>query len=320
MSSPVAPRLISRRRVLALGGGLAGGLVAAGSPLAGAALAAPRYRQRGTLRSKQIQQIVEAEGTLSKGVLGISIARHDFGIVAGPQGVSFTPSFELHGDLYFQPIGGGQAFFNGDLALRPQEINPVIDAILTHGLSFQAFHQHFYDLSPEVWFIHLRGRGDALALARAVRRVLAATATPLPQTTPSKPTTPFDAKRLGRILRGDAQVGEDGVVTVTVPRTDAIVVDGVLVSPEANVSTNVEFLPLSADGTRAAAAPDFSMTAGEIDPVMRIMRRQGWDIGCLYNQETAEAPQLYFSHQFATGDPYALARQIRVGLDRTRSA
>ncbi len=27
---------------------------------------------------------------------------------------------------------------------------------------------------------------------------------------------------------------------------------------------------------------------------MQVMRQQGWDIGCLYNQETDEHPQLYF--------------------------
>jgi hypothetical protein len=317
MSNTEPSARISRRHVLALGGTVAGGLAAA-TPLAAAA-AGPRYGQHGSLPAKQIEQIIQADGTVSKGVLGISIERPDIGGVTGPQGVMFTPSFELHGDLYFQPLGGRLAFFNGDLALLPGEVDPVIDAILTNGLAFQALHQHFYDLSPEVWFIHLRGRGDALTLARAVRNVLRATATPLPQTMPSNPTTPLDAKRLGRILRGDAQVGDDGVVTVSVSRTDTIVIDDVRVSPEANISTSVEFLPLDAAGSRAAASPDFSMTTGEIAPVIRVMRRQGFDIGCLYNQETGEQPQLFFSHQFATGDPYILAGHIRAGLDRTRT-
>jgi hypothetical protein len=45
----------------------------------------------------------------------------------------------------------------------------------------------------------------------------------------------------------------------------------------------------------------------------------GWYQGCLYNQETDEAPQLYFAHMLKTGDAYALAREIRSGLDRTAS-
>jgi hypothetical protein len=35
---------------------------------------------------------------------------------------------------------------------------------------------------------------------------------------------------------------------------------------------------------------------------MRVMLARGWFVGCLYNQETAEHPQLYFSHQLKTGD------------------
>jgi hypothetical protein len=315
---------LSRRRLLALGGGgLAGGLAAsAASPFAATALArAPRarYHQHGRLPVKQIEAVIGADGTVSKGVLGISIERPDLGVVTGPQGVVFPPPFELHGDLTFQPLQGGKAFFNGDLALKPDEIDAVIDAILRNGLTFQAFHQHFYDITPEVWFIHLRGLGSPIGLAHAVRNVLAATATPLPQQMPTNPPTPLDSKRLGRILRGDAQVGGDGVVTVSVGRTDTIVIGEVEAAAEANISTSVEFLPLAADGSRAAAVPDFAMTAGEITPVMREMRSQGWDIGCLYNQESAEQPQLYFSHQFKTGDPYTLAAEVRRGLDRTRT-
>jgi hypothetical protein len=56
---------------------------------------------------------------------------------------------------------------------------------------------------------------------------------------PANPTTPLDPGRLASILHGDAQVGDGGVVTVTIDRSDEIVIDGIRVSPEANISTNV---------------------------------------------------------------------------------
>ncbi len=61
------------------------------------------------------------------------------------------------------------------------------------------------------------------------------------------------------------------------------------------------------------------MVASEVTPVVRLMRRQGWFQGCLYNQETDEYPQLYFDHMLKVGDPYALAHEIRRGLNQTRS-
>jgi hypothetical protein len=53
---------------------------------------------------------------------------------------------------------------------------------------------------------------------------------------------------------------------------------------------------------------------------MRRMRREGFDIHCLYNQETAETPQLYFSHLLGVGNPYYYARAIRRILQQTNPA
>lgn len=47
------------------------------------------------------------------------------------------------------------------------------------------------------------------------------------------------------------------------------------------------------------------------------MRQHGWTVHCLYNQETAESPQLYFAHMMKTGNPISLAHEIRDGLDKT---
>jgi hypothetical protein len=100
-----------------------------------------------------------------------------------------------------------------------------------------------------------------------------------------------------------------------VPRTDAIHLTGIAVKPALNVSSNISIQPL--DGGMAAAAPDFAMKASEVRPVIATMRKHGWMVHCLYNQETAEVPQLYFAHMMKTGDPLALSREIRDGLDRT---
>ena len=306
---------VSRRGALVLGGSVAAGLFATPTAL-GASGTSTAASQQSRLPVERMQAILQAEGSVTNGVLSVSIDRTDIGTVH-LRGVPIKPSFEVNGDLTFQPVGNGQAFFNGDLALKPNEVNPVIDAILANGLVFQAEHQHFYDFNPPVWFIHLRGLDDPIALARAVHNVLKATSAPLPQQPPVHPTTPLDPDRLQHILHGyDAEVGEDGVVTVFVARKDTISIAGVRVRPQTNIETNIGFQPLNHSGSRTAVAPDFGMVASEIDPVMRVMRGQGWDIGCLYNQETDEHPQLFFSHQFKTGDPYQLAREVRRGLDQ----
>jgi Domain of Unknown Function (DUF1259) len=297
------------------------------SALAGTAFAHHRHHRHahhsggngGSLPVDAMQSALGAQGTVTDGVLSVGIDREDIGTVS-LNGTPIKPSFEVNGSLDFQPIGNHQAFFNGDLALKPDELNKVIDAITSNGLTFQAEHQHMYDFSPMVWFIHLRGKGDPVKLAHEVHNVLKATSTPLPQSPPSKPSTPLDKGKLQKILHGyDAEVGNDGVVTVFVARRDTQTIDGVQVKPETNIATNIAFEPLSSDGSDSAVIPDFAMEAQEINGVVGTMRAMNWDIGCLYNQETDEHPQLFFSHQFKRGNPYQLAAEIRKGLDQMNS-
>ena len=320
MAIPDVSTRISRRQALALGGGVAaGGLLSAASPMAAGAATRPPLTQSGTLPVKQIESIVQAQGTVTNGVLVIDIERKDMGNVAGPIGVTFTPAFELDGSLTFQPLGQNLAFFNGDLPLRPAETQPFIDALVAKGIVFQAFHQHYIEMRPNVWFIHFRALGNPLTIAEGIHRAIKVTSTPLPQAPPAHPTSPLNAKLLGQILHGQASIGDQGVVTVNVSRKDQIVIDGVQVSPEANIATGIEFKPLSTTGDKAAAAPDFGMIGPEVQPVVSLMRRQGWFVGCLYNQETDETPQLYFAHMLKTGDAYTLAAEVRRGLDQTNS-
>lgn len=224
----------------------------------------------------------------------------------------------MHGDLYFQPLGRGQAFLNGDMALLAEEVNPFIAALLKQGLVFQAFHQHYPDMETQIWFVHFRGTGDPLALARAVKAATSETATPFPQAPPSNPSTPLQPELLASILHGSAEVGDGGVVTVTVNRSTPVWIDKVQVKPEAGISTTIEFKPTG--GSQADVAPDFSLTAVEVQRVVKLMLTElGWFQGCLYNQETSENPQLYFDHMLKKGDAYALAKEIRRGLQFTHS-
>jgi hypothetical protein len=310
-----------RRRTLVTGGTLLAGLLdaqvaradQAGTPEA----QSNSPRATGTLPAGAIQTILRSQGSVSDGVLSIDQDRDDLDKVLGPGGIPWKPSFQIRNELHFQMIGGRRAIFNGELSLLDRETNPVIDRILANGLVFQSFHQHFFDLKPQLWHMHFRGIGAPLDLARAVANVIAATATPLPQTMPAHPSTPLNANLLARILGGEAEIDDDGVVHVTVPRKEQIVLAGVPISPGLGVQHDIGFEPLG--GNLTAVGPDFALTASEVNPAMEITRKYGFAVHCLYNQETAERPQLYFSHQLAVGDAYDLARAIRRALEKTNT-
>jgi hypothetical protein len=321
MSESKSELPITRRTALAIGGGTAAGLLLPSGLAQAAAKRGGPLRQSGKLPSlAAMENILHVEGDMSEGLAHFSIDRSDAKHVKGPMGVEFSGSFEINGDLYFQPLRGGKlAFLNGDVPLKPNELNPFIDALLANGLTFQAMHQHYFDLTPMYWFIHFRGVAAPLPLAKAIKGALDTTAIPFPQKAPEKPSTPFDARRLAKILHGTATVGDEGVVTVDISRKGQIVIEGVEVNPDANVSTNVQFKPHGKTKDAAVAGPDFSMTSSEVTPVVSLMRAAGWQVHCLYNQETAESPQLYFSHMLKTGDVYELAADIRRGLDLTHA-
>jgi hypothetical protein len=299
------------------GGGSSGN--SAGNSTGGKSSGAPPGTTQ-RLPVAQIEQILRMQGKVDNGVLTIDQDRDDLHVTDADAGkpIPFGPAWEDHGEIYFQPGGANRALLNANLAVLPSEADRVIDKLEAGGLVFQAFHQHVMDLTPMVFFIHFRGVGDPLQLARATAAAIAVTGTPLPQQLPAHPTTPLPAGQLGKILGGDPEVAGDGVVLVDVPRRDNLELGGVGASSSAGLGTEVAFEPLPNGQT--AVMPDFGMTASEVDPVMRAMRAAGFTVGCLYNQETDENPQLYFSHQLAIGDALQLAQKVRQGLNHMNMA
>jgi hypothetical protein len=308
----LAESSISRRGVLAAGGAVA---VSAGLLGAGAGAARAVTTASSGLPDVEIQTILQADGMVSGGVLEVDIDRSDLR-VNGPAGVPFRDGFQIQHEFFFQALGAGQALMNGDMALLAAETQTIVQALERLGFVFQAFHQHLYNLSPMVWFIHMRISGPPLELARKAHELVKLTSTPLPQHAPPHPSTPLPADRLASILGGEASIGANGIVTVSVDRTDPITLGGHRILPGLGVSTSVQFQPLGSSGD-AAVVPDFAMTSREVAPVISTMRRQGWEIGCLYNQEIDEQPQLFFSHNYKLGDAVALAHEVRRGLDHT---
>lgn len=310
---------LSRRSAVLAGSGLAAFSVLKFSSLASAADSPKKGSESHPLQAedlptKQIEEILRSDGRFSDGVLSFSQDRKDLKVM-GPDGIHFKSAWEVNHEFAFQSPGKDKALVNGELALLAKEANPIIDQFIKHGLQFQAFHQHFFDLSPQIFHIHFRGIGNPLELARAVAAVVAVTGTPLPQKSAANSKTPLDKNKLEKILGGSAEVGDDGVVTVSIVRKETIMLDGVALKPFAGIAHTVAFQPLDG-GKGTAVAPDFALIASEINPLIQIMREQGFTIHCLYNQETAENPQLYFSHQLAVGDAYELARKMRKGLER----
>jgi hypothetical protein len=64
----------------------------------------------------------------------------------------------------------------GDIALRGNQINPVIMALRTSSILVSALHGHMLDSTPTVFHLHFYATGDAFKLAHGLRSALNAIA------------------------------------------------------------------------------------------------------------------------------------------------
>jgi hypothetical protein len=320
-----------RRRTLATGSAMIAGLFAANAPNVAFGQTGPITppgpplpplpplppRPPANLPVDDIERILRSGGRISGNVLHISQLRNDLNNVSGPSDIPIKPAFGVHNAFYFQGLPNGRVILNGELALRAEEIEAVIDRILATGLVFQALHQHFFNLEPQIWQVHLRGTGSAFGVARGLAYVVAATGTPLPQTLPLNPSSTLDAVRLARLLGGEAEIHEQGVVTVHLRRREQVTIGGTRVEANLGIGHEIRFEPL-VDG-RTAVAPKLALLGPEIGTVTRLLRREGYDVHALVNHETEELPQLYFCHLLVVGNPYYHARVIRRVLQQTNT-
>ncbi|MFE2490979.1 DUF1259 domain-containing protein [Streptomyces mirabilis] len=88
------------------------------------------------------------------------------GPVILPPGLGATTS------VNFQPLGGGRAALSGDLVMIAQEVQPVLVALRHGGVELVEVHHHNLTDEPRLFFVHYWAVGDAVSLAKAVRRAV----------------------------------------------------------------------------------------------------------------------------------------------------
>src|SRR5262245_29807526 len=92
-------------------------------------------------------------------------------------GVTIKPALALGGWLGFEPMVGGELVM-GDLVLTESEIEPVMTKLLASGIEVTALHNHLLRANPAIYYMHVHGHGDPVALATAVRAALGESKTP----------------------------------------------------------------------------------------------------------------------------------------------
>ena len=275
------------------------------------------------LDAAKIEQAVGAKGQMNaeEGVFKVSIPRADVKVTV--DGTPMPPFMGLTSWAAFKPgMKDGAAMVMGDMVLMQDEVNPAMSAALDSGLSVTALHNHFFYDEPKVYFMHVGGEGDAAKLAEGVRKIQDAvkrvrSAAPQPARSfggkPLAEKSAVTTAPLAEVL-GAKPTEKDGMVKFTIGRTTKMPC-GCEVGKEMGVNTWAAFY--GADD-HAFVDGDFATFEGELQPVLKALRKNNINVVAIHNHMEGETPKVIFLHYWGIGPAGELAKGVRAALDAQR--
>jgi hypothetical protein len=228
--------------------------------------------------------------------------------------VTIKPALALGGWVAFEPAQDG-AMAMGDIVLTETEVNPVMSKLLQSGIEITALHNHLIRATPATFYMHIRGHGDPVKLATAIRGALAESKTPFeaPASSAQAAKIDLDTDKLDQVI-GAKGKANGGVYQFSIPRRDPVTENGMPAPAVMGTGTAINFQPTG--GSKAAIAGDFVVTAEELNPMIRALRENGIDVVAIHSHMLQEQPRLFFVHFWANDDAVKLATGLRSALDK----
>jgi hypothetical protein len=251
-------------------------------------------------------------GDYKDGVLKVNVPRSDLKMTV--QGFATPTPFGFGGWLGMTKGTGGEDVMMGDLVLLQEEVNPVMSALLDHGIEVTALHNHFFWDEPKVYFMHVHAMGKAEDLARRVKPALDLIGHVKPEAAVPAESggKPLDAEKLAKIV---GHQGEQfgAVYKITVGRSDLKMRDhGAAINARMGLNTWAAFTGAEED---AAVAGDVAMLEGEVTPVLKALRRNGLEVVAIHQHMTGARPVIIFLHYWGRGPAEKLAEGFKAALD-----
>jgi hypothetical protein len=264
---------------------------------------------------KEVLATLGRQGDFKDKVLKVNIPRNDVTVTVA--GVATPTPFGFGGWIALTK-GNGMDVLMGDLVLLQEEVNPVMSALLENGLEVTALHNHFLWDEPRMFYMHVHGHGTPADLARQLKpaldligKVASGSTASLPS--PAAPTPAIDTAKIAQIVgvQGE-QAG--AVYKITIGRDDLKLTDmGAPINARMGLNTWAAFIGTN---DRAAVAGDVAMLAGEVQPVLRVLRKAGIDIVAIHHHMTGTQPTVYFLHYWGTGPADTLAAAFKAALSQ----
>jgi hypothetical protein len=283
------------------------------SPLFSAAQETPSEYQ-------QVLKIVGKQGDYKSNVLKVNIPRSDLHMKIA--GYSVPTPFGFGGWFAMTKGDSGDDVVMGDLVLTQEEVNPVMSALLDHGLEVTALHNHFFWDEPRVFFMHIHGHGKALDLANDLKPAVDLIGQSKPggggQTPAAAPKqSTLDAEKITKIV-GHAGEQNGPVYKITVGRDDLDVKEmGAKINSRMGLNTWAAFVGTNED---AAVAGDIAMLESEVQPTLKALRAHGLDVVAIHHHMINSRPVIIFLHYWGRGPAEKLATGFKAALDELGKA
>lgn len=277
------------------------------------------------LDTAKIDQIAGVKGTMNKeeNVYKVSFPRDDVKVTV--DGVQMPPFMGLTSWAAFKPgMKDGTVMVMGDMVLFQDEVNPAMSAAFDAGLSVTALHNHFFYDEPKVYFMHIGGEGTAEKLAEGVRKVqdkvkeVRSASQGLPKRFNHKPLpekSSVTAAPLAETI-GAKATEKDGMVKFTIGRTVKMAC-GCEVGKEMGVNTWAAFYGAN---DHAFVDGDFATFEGELQPVLKALRKHDINVVAIHNHMEGENPRVIFLHYWGVGPAAELAKGVKAALDAQADA
>ena len=217
-------------------------------------------------------------------------------------------------------LDGESAMLMSDTVLLEEEVNPLISEAQDHGLQVTAIHNHFFYESPRIFYMHLHGMGDAAELAAKYGASIQGTKLhPTNQPSQAGSAGGRTAKEIFDLAALDKVVGLTGKVNgptykYVVGRDDLrVIAMGAEVTTAIGLNTWAAF---TGESDAAHIAGDVAMLEGEVNTVIRALRKHNLEVVAVHQHMLEEQPRIIFLHYYGRGPALTLAEGFHAALDQ----
>ncbi|MBI4530319.1 MAG: DUF1259 domain-containing protein [Candidatus Latescibacteria bacterium] len=274
---------------------------------------------------EEVLTFLGKKGDYKDNVLKVNLPRNDLKVTVA--GMEIPTSFGFGGWLAMTKGNKGVDVMMGDFVLLEDEVNPVMSALLDNGLEVTALHNHFFWEEPRIFYMHVHGHGKAMDLARRAKPALefighvsppyegkstSEAGKSLPQSAVKIVGGKLDTEKLDQIIGHKGEVSGH-VYKVTIGRDDLKLKEkGAVINARMGLNT---WAAIVGTDENAAIAGDVAMREGEVNSVLKALRKNGLDVVAIHHHMIEAHPMVIFLHYWGTGPVQKLATGFKAALD-----